>query len=65
MLLKFIGQYTGGRTSVTLEGVTFEGREPSEVSADSRLLRHPEFALVDNSAGELPASPKPRGRPRK
>ncbi len=52
MRLRFIGQYTNGRTSVSIGGVTFHGREPSNVPAGSRLLRHPELETV-------------RGRPRK
>lgn len=58
MRFRFIGQYTGGRTSITLNGVTFEGREPSEVPAEAvaRFSRHIEFEMVE--------APK-RGRPRK
>ena len=52
MRMRFTGQYTNGRTSVSIDGVTFHGREPSEVLEGSRLLRHPEFETV-------------RGRPRK
>lgn len=66
MLLRFIGQYTGGRGSITLEGVTFTGRDASEVDADSRLVRHPEFEAVEALAAPIEAMPaKPRGRPRK
>ena len=69
MLLRFIGDYTGGRTQITLEGVTFTGREPAEVADDSRLLRHPEFEAVNSIISlpdELPAFSAPRrGRPRK
>ena len=72
MLLRFIGDYTNGATQITLEGVTFTGREPSAVPAGSRLLRHPEFEKAEKAEirpikaeNELSASPKPRGRPRK
>lgn len=58
---RFTGTYTGGRSSITLCGVTFEGREPSECS-DPRIANHPEFEAVEPE--EVPAMPK-RGRPRK
>lgn len=61
MRLRFIGQYTNGQTSITLCGVTFNGREPSETD-EPRLLRHPEFEAVEPV--DAPAKPK-RGRPRK
>lgn len=61
MRLRFIGQYTNGQTSITLCGVTFNGREPSETD-DPRLWNHPEFEAVEPV--EVPAKPK-RGRPRK
>jgi len=68
MRLKFIGKYTGGRTAITIGGVTFEGREPAEVPAGSALVSHPEFEVVKHCpfAAETPiVAPKPRGRPRK
>ena len=65
MQLKFIGQYTGGRTSITLGGVTFNGRDPSEVPAGNPLLTHREFEVVGMVDEAPPAAPKPRGRPRK
>lgn len=49
MLFRFKGDYTGKRTSITLFGVTFEGREPADVTdADGirRLSTHPEFERV-------------------
>lgn len=49
MLFRFKGDYTGKRTSITLFGVTFEGREPADVTdADGirRLSNHPEFEKV-------------------
>lgn len=61
MLLRFIGEYTNERTSITLCGVTFTGREPAECD-DPRLWNHPEFEAVEPV--EVPAKPK-RGRPRK
>ena len=30
MKIRFTGEYTNGRTSITYEGVTFEGHEPTE-----------------------------------
>ncbi len=66
MLYRFIGVYTHGRTSITLSGVTFEGREPSECDC-WRIANHPEFEAVEPVAEEAidaPAKPK-RGRPRK
>ena len=76
MHLRFIGTYTGGRTSITLCGVTFEGREPSEVveaDALARLSNHPEFEKVTKAVtsevvefeDSIPEAPKKRGRPRK
>lgn len=65
MLLRFTGTYTGGRTSITLCGVTFEGHEPLEVTdpqALARLANHREFEQVAEAAEE---APKKRGRPRK
>lgn len=73
MLFRFKGDYTGKRTSITLFGVTFEGREPREVTdADGirRLSNHPEFERVTKAvapvAVEAPVEPvaKPRGRPK-
>ena len=49
MFFRFTGDYTGKRTSITLFGVTFEGREPADVTdADGirRLSNHPEFEKV-------------------
>ena len=71
MKLRFIGQYTNGRDSITLCGVTFHGREPSELDGEeafARLPNHPEFEVVTASEAkpvEVPAEPKRRGRPRK
>lgn len=53
MLFRFKGDYTGKRTSITLFGVTFEGREPADVTdADGirRLTTHPEFEQVTKAA---------------
>lgn len=63
-LYRFTGTYTGGRNSITLCGVTFNEREPSEVEGEAlrRLANHPEFEAVEPV--EVPAKPK-RGRPRK
>lgn len=62
MLYRFIGTYTHGRTSITISGVTFEGREPSECDCP-RIANHPEFEAVE-PVDDAPAKPK-RGRPRK
>ena len=74
MRLRFTGTYTGKRTSITICGVTFEGREPSEVTGEEalrRLSNHPEFeAVPDIVAQHLgpidePVKAPKRGRPRK
>ncbi len=78
MLFRFKGDYTGKRTSITLFGVTFEGREPADVTdADGirRLSNHPEFEQVTKAVtpeleavefeDSIPEAPKKRGRPRK
>lgn len=57
MLLRFTGQYTGGRTSITIGGFVFEGREPTEVPDDCALKTHPEFEALE--------APKTRGRKKK
>lgn len=73
MRYRFIGQHTGGRTSITVFGVTFEAREPAEVTCPDglrRLANHGEFQAIDpldhdgdgHKGGSLP---KRRGRPRK
>jgi hypothetical protein len=64
MLYRFVGTYTHGRTSITMSGVTFEGREPSECDCP-RIAGNPEFEAVE--AVEIDAAPeKPRrGRPKK
>jgi hypothetical protein len=64
MLYRFTGVYTHGRTSITLSGVTFNGREPSECDC-WRIANHPEFEAVEPVEEiEAPAKPQ-RGRPRK
>jgi hypothetical protein len=49
MLIRFIGEYTNDRTSLEQYGVTFEGREPTEVTPDVAALfeSNPEFEAVD------------------
>lgn len=69
MLFRFLGQYTGGRSSVNACGVVFHGREPADVTEPDgirRLSGHPEFELVPvaEDRAEVP-EPKRRGRPRK
>ena len=53
MRMKFTGDYTCGRKSITMLGVTFHGYEPTDVPAEvaAKLATHPEFAEV-----------KPRGK---
>lgn len=69
MLLRFIGIYSNKRTSMSICGVEFHGREPSEVTDPEsirRLENHPEFELVTASAAPVEVQePKRRGRPRK
>ena len=72
MRYRFIGQYTLGRTSICMNGVTFEGHEPSEVPADIefRFAGNIEFAAVhplDHDGDGKPGGslPRKRGRPRK
>jgi hypothetical protein len=53
---RFIGTYTGGRTSINACGVEFEGHEPSDVDdleAVRRLRQNVEFEEVGESAGNL------------
>lgn len=75
MKFRFVGQYTNGRDSITILGVRFDGREPSEASGETaeRLARHPEFEIVEDEP-EIPViieneiaeeTPKRRGRPRR
>lgn len=74
MKLKFIGEYTGGRNSISYPPYEFAGREPLEVDPETdmgrRLCNNPEFEHVDpldhDGDGEKGGSlPKKRGRPRK
>lgn len=68
MRYRFIGQYTHGRTSICMNGVTFEGRDPSEVPVklDFRFAGNIEFEAVATSVtaptAEPIAAPKPRRR---
>jgi hypothetical protein len=80
MLFRFTGTYTGGRTSITVFGVTFEGHEPADVTDEDgirRLSGHQEFEQVTKTVtpeleaamaeyeDSIPEQPKKRGRPRK
>ncbi len=50
MQYRFIGRYTGGNDTVTLMGVTFHGREPSDVTDPVALRKfagHRELEPVD------------------
>lgn len=49
MRFRFIGKHSGGRTSITVFGVTFDGVEPAEVEdpeAIRRLSGNREFETV-------------------
>lgn len=48
MRMRFIGEYTNGRTTITYLGCTFEGNKPREVPKEvEKLLKgHPEFEGV-------------------
>lgn len=72
MRLRFIGEYTNGRETITYLGCTFEGHEPRDVSPEvyALLAGHPEFEVIhplDHDADGKPGGslPKKRGRPRK
>ena len=76
-MMRFIGQYTNGHTTISYLGCTFEGHEPREVSAEvaALLANNPEFETIHpldhdgdgEPGGSLPDAVKPRkrGRPRK
>lgn len=76
MRFRFTGIYTHGRDSLTLCGVTFNGREPADVTDDETircLSGHPEFEAVNPldhdgdgvKGGSLPDAIAPRKRGRK
>lgn len=76
MRFRFTGIYTGGRNTINAGGVTFEGREPLEVTDPDmirRLSNHIEFEAIHpldhdgEPGGSLPdaARPRKRGRSRK
>ena len=70
MLFRFIGQYTGGRTSITMNGVRFEGHEPTEVEDVARFSDSVEFEAVDpldhdGNGAKGGSLPQRRGRPKK
>ncbi|MGH8678697.1 MAG: hypothetical protein ACREUQ_10145 [Burkholderiales bacterium] len=49
MKFVFNGDYTNGRDSMKIMGVTFNGREPSDVEGEAsiaKLRNHPEFSEV-------------------
>ena len=69
MKFRFIGEYTNGHTSINSSGVTFVGREPSEVT-DPEAIRRLTGNIEFEEVGEVLVStdepaPKRRGRPRK
>jgi hypothetical protein len=55
---RFTGQYTHGRTSISLNGVEFTGREPSEVPPEQawRFELHPEFEAAPLEVEATPTS---------
>lgn len=65
-LMKFIGTYTGGRTSIQMGEYVFEGHEPTKVdertAMGKRIAGNPDFAVVDpldhDGNGEKGGSPK-------
>lgn len=48
MRMRFIGEYTNGRSTISYSGCTFNGHEAREVPQEvADLLRgHPEFEVV-------------------
>jgi hypothetical protein len=49
MKFRFLGNYTGDRDSITMGGVTFHDRAPSDVTDPDlieRLKKNPEFHAV-------------------
>lgn len=72
MRLRFIGEYTNGRDTITYLGCTFHGHEPREIPPDVEALLsgHPEFEVIhlldhDGDGVKGGSLPKRRGRPRK
>ena len=63
MKLKFIGTYTGGRTSISYPPYTFHGHEPTEVDGRTgmgkRLANNPEFEAVEEKKVAKPKVEKP------
>lgn len=51
MRMRFIGEYTNGRGTITYLGCTFEGHEPRKVPAEvaELLAGHPEFETVKHT----------------
>lgn len=70
MRFRFIGQYTHGRTFIEMNGVRFDGNEPSQVPDDlqSRFENNIEFEAIhplDHDGDGVKGGSKPRGRPKK
>jgi len=77
MQMRFIGEYTNDRTSITYLECTFEGHDWRPVTREVAALLdgHPEFEMrhpLDHDGdgqkgGSLPdaVAPRKRGRPRK
>lgn len=66
MRMRFTGEHTNDRTTITYLDCTFTGHEPREVSNEVAALLegHPEFEAVPDEQPVTPA-PRKRGRPRK
>jgi hypothetical protein len=65
MRFKFIGRYTNDHTSVSANGVTFEGHDPTEVPdvLVEKFQRHPEYEQVEEAAPpKAPATRKNRAK---
>jgi hypothetical protein len=72
MRFRFIGQYTHGRTFIEMNGVRFDGNEPSSVPDEllTRFENNIEFEAIhplDHDADGVKGGTvaKPRGRPKK
>lgn len=63
--MRFVGEYTNGRTSITYLDATFEGHEPRSVSPEvaALLAGHPEFQAIhplDHDANGKPGGSRRR-----
>jgi hypothetical protein len=70
MRMRFIGEYTNERDTITYLGCTFTLHDVREVPDDvfALLGGHPEFEVIDpldHDADGKKGGSRPRGRPRK